>query len=83
MAKEIDLLVMAGWTVHPKNHPPPEHVIVEVTGSDYLGTWVCTAMRVDYKRGSSMKQLKRKWRWCNADGTVFDDQAIDAWREIR
>lgn len=83
MTTELELLVMAGWNVDPRRNPPPDGVIVEITGNDCFGTWLATAMRKDYRPGSSKKQLKRKWRWCHADGSVFEDQAVAAWRNIK
>jgi hypothetical protein len=70
------------WIENPKQNPPPEGVIVEIRGSDFMGMWSDTAKRVDYKKGSTKKQLKRKWRWMK-DGTAYEDQAIEAWRFIQ
>jgi hypothetical protein len=72
---------MSEWIINPKNNPPPEGVLVEIRGSDYMGDWYDEAMRVDYKKGSTKAQLKRKWRWIK-DGVTYDDQAVDAYRFI-
>ena len=77
---ELTAVVMPGWVDAPRRNPPPEGVMVEVRGSDYIGDWFGVAMRKDYKPGSTKKQLKRGWRWCYENGDRFDDQAIDAWK---
>lgn len=70
------------WILKPRKTPPPEGVLVEVKGCDFMGEWVSTAYRLDYKKGSTKGQLKRKWRWIK-DGSPFNDHEIEAWRPIQ
>lgn len=64
---------------------PPADVLMEVRGSDFIGTWHGVAMRKDYKKppkGKSGKGFrKKKWRWVYEDGNVFDGTP-EAWRTI-
>ena len=69
------------WIKHPRNNPPKPGVIVEVCGNDCFGFWTANAMRVDYKSGSTKKQIKRKWRWLTPNGSIFDHH-VEAWRPI-
>lgn len=73
---------MEDWTINPRQNPPPEGIIVEIKGSDYMGEWTGNAFRKDYKQGSSKAHLKRKCRWMHPNGEVFDDQAVEAWRYL-
>lgn len=72
---------MKQWIENPKQNPPPNEVLVEVRGTDFMGEWTTVAMRKDYKPGSTKKQLKRGWRWLDAGGSIFDDY-IEAWRPL-
>ena len=59
---------------------PPENKLVEVKGSDCLGTWYGVAKKLTYKK--KPKGYKKNWRWVYADGERCRDQFIDEWKEI-
>lgn len=75
------------WQENPTQNPPPNEVMVEVRGTDFMGEWFGKAMRKDYVKppaGTGKKRAKKAfkkgWRWCYENGDKFPDQAIDAWR---
>lgn len=70
------------WVKNPKNNPPPELVMVEIKGCDYMGEWISKAMRKDYKPGATKSQMKRGWRWVDEYGIAFVDQYVEEWRHI-
>jgi len=77
------------WHINPELNPPPNQVMVEVRGDDFMGAWYGFAMRKDYVKPpagtgkkAAKKAFRKGWRWCFEDGNRFHDQAIDAWRAI-
>ncbi len=72
---------MSEWIDNPKQNPPPNRVMVEVMGSDYMGEFTGYLQRVDYKKSPTgqKKGFRKGWRWCLEDGTKFDDY-VEQWR---
>ena len=65
------------WIKGPKGNPPPEGVLVEVRGYDYMGEWRAELMRRTYKTSA------HNWRWVDSNGNRFEEQNVDAWRELQ
>jgi len=71
---------MTDWMRNARMNPPPADVVVEIFVEDPTGNYILDAKRVDYKPGSSKKQLKRGWRWCLTDGSTLDVFYVVGWR---
>ena len=68
-----------GWIKNPKQNPPPENILVEVRGCDWIGDWTQKAMRKDYKNKPNHGG-KRGWRWVGENGDRLKDQAVSEYR---
>lgn len=66
------------WEHDIKGNPPPAGVEVELLCSWYGGEFVMLGTRVDYKTGSSKKQLKTGFRFM-ANGDRIKERP-EAWR---
>jgi hypothetical protein len=56
---------------------PPFNVLLKVSGSWAWGVWVVEARAVEYKKGSTKAQLKRRYRWIDKDGAIVDH--VEKW----
>lgn len=58
---------------------PPFNKPLKVSGSDSFGEWSMTAFAVPYNKGSWPNQLRKVYRWLDADGNIVDD--VERWSE--
>jgi hypothetical protein len=76
----------AGWK-NPRTTPPPNGVVVEVTGSDHMGDWRMMAMRMDYQKKPTntkrfIKTGSKFWRWVDLDGCAINAKDVpELWRD--
>lgn len=71
----------------PKLSPPPNEVMVKITGSSCWGSWESAAMRKDYKKPppgcKNAKNYRNGWRWIDGHGnTLSRKDTPDAWADL-
>lgn len=74
------------WETNIKHNPPPNKKMVQLLCDDYMGEYLTTAMRQDYKKpvkGQSKKGFKQGWRWIGINGqTLTRKEMPSAWRYL-
>jgi hypothetical protein len=59
---------------------PPFNTTLKISGTNAWGYWSMLAQAVEYKKGSTKKQLRKKYRWIDDEENVV--HYVESWEHI-